>query len=389
MRYAGLLLGTIVVGFTALVACGSDDSSVFDPTGDGGLDGSANSDGNVTSCATACTAGEKCSSKGRCIPSGSCDGDADCSEGLKCDAPTSTCVPGGNCGSTAIAADPIPPNLLVVLDRSCSMTDVVGNQTKWQIAVDALKTLTTNYTGKIRFGLTMFPDTVNPTCAQSAIPTPVGPNNESKIQATLTSSLQKNDPNFPDGPCVTNIDTAMQQAATDPGFADVTRKSFAMLVTDGSQAGCNAGGGDPGTITAVTGMATKGVKTFVVGFGSGVDTPALDSFAVAGQVPASNVSPKFYNAGNKASLDKALATIASLTLSCTFKLGSVPPDPTKLFVFVDKKTQLTRDPNKLNGWDYDPVKNEVTVYGKTCDDFKAGVVKAVDVVYGCPSINPN
>lgn len=389
MRFAGLIVSGVVLGFGVLVACGSDDGSQFDPNGDAGTDGFVNGDGNVANCPAPCGAGEKCSSKGRCIPIANCDGDLDCGEGLKCDIPTSTCVPGGNCGSTAIAADPVPPNLLIVLDRSCSMTSNVGNQTKWQIAVAAMNKLTTTYNGKIRFGLTLFPDTVTPNCSQAAIPIPVGPGNETKIATLLTASLQNADANFPKGPCVTNIDTAMQQAATDPGFADTTRKSYAMLVTDGAQAGCNAGGGDPGTVTAITGMATKGVKTFVVGFGSGVDIPAMDSFAVAGQVPASNTSPKFYNAANQQSLDTALTTIASLTLSCTFKLGSVPPDPTKLFVFVDKKTQLPRDPNKVNGWDYDPVSNTVTIYGQSCTDLKAGVIKAVDVVYGCPSIGPN
>lgn len=389
MRFVGLFGAGLILGMT-FVACGSDDGSALNGN-DGGADAFVNNDGgNVANCPAPCSAGQKCSSKGRCIPEGTCDGDQDCAEGLKCDIPTSTCVPGGGCGSTVIAADPVPPNLLIVLDRSCSMTEKVGNLTKWQIAVAAINQLTKTYSTKIRFGLTMFPDTVNPICGQAAlIPTPVGPGNDAKIQMILTASLLTNDVNFPDGPCVTNIDTAMQQAATDPGFTDATRQSFAMLVTDGAQAGCNLGGSDPGTLAAITGMANKKVKTFVVGFGSGVAIGPMDNFAVAGQVPASNVSPKFYNAANQQSLDQALQTIASLTLSCTFKLGSVPPDPNKLFVFVDKKTQVPRDPNKVNGWDYDPVNNQVTVYGKTCDDFKAGVIKAVDVVYGCPSVGPN
>src|SRR5690349_9137126 len=82
-------------------------------------------------------------------------GDNDCPAGTICDIPTSTCVPGGGCAGQEIMADIVPPNLLVVLDRSCSMTQMVSGKTKWQIAVDALNKLTTDYAMKIRFGLTL------------------------------------------------------------------------------------------------------------------------------------------------------------------------------------------------------------------------------------------
>lgn len=380
---------SVVAGVALLIAaCGSteDGATLFPTDTDGGGLPDVIAPPPSPTCSPACVAPERCSSKARCLSGGACDDDLDCEKGKVCDPKTLTCVPGGGCGSQAIAAEPVPPNLLVVLDRSCSMTSKVGAQTKWEIAVDALKTLTTSYSGKIRFGLTLFPDRDTNNCTQAAaIPVPLGPANETKIQTLLTSALKAADPNFPDGPCVTNIDTGMSQAATDPGFKDATRKSFAMLVSDGAQAGCNAGGGDTGTAATITSLASKGVKTFVVGFGSGVDTATLNQFAVAGGMPVSGGAVKFYNAGDKASLDAALKTIAALTLSCTFKLGTTPPDPTKLYVFVDKTTPVSRDPSKTIGWEYDPVTNRVTLYGKTCTDLQAGTLKSVDIVYGCPS----
>ena len=387
MRITGLLALGSTLSFLLVAACGADSGNEF-PDAQGGVDGSTGDSGNP-GCNPACVSTLKCGAKGNCIAVGTCEGDADCGPGTICDLKTSTCVPGGGCGAQAIAADPVPPNMLVVLDRSCSMTDKVPVQTKWQIAVAALKTMTTTYAGKIRFGLTMFPDTDNVACTQAAIPVPTGPANESKIQTMLTSALLTSDPYYPDGPCVTNIDTAMSQAATDPGFLDKTRQNFAMLVTDGSQAGCNAGGGNAGTTATITAMAGKGVKTFVIGFGSGVNAAALNQFAVAGGVPVVNPTTKYYDAADQKSLDTALQTIAALTLSCTFKLGTVPPDPNKLFVFVDKKTQVSRDPNKTQGWDYDPVTNQVTLYGQVCTDLKAGTIKLVDIVYGCPEVLPN
>lgn len=371
------------------VACGgSDPVSPFPPEerdASAPLPPPTEGGGPAIGCNPACAPPQRCGSLNRCLAPGACDGSTDCEQGKVCDLKTLTCVPGGGCGSQAISAEPVPPNLLVVLDRSCSMTNKVGAQTKWEIAVDALKTLTTTYNGKIRFGLTLFPDRDANSCAQGAIPVPLAAANETKIQTLLTSALKAADPNFPDGPCVTNIDTGMSQAAGDPGLADASRKSFAMLVSDGAQAGCTAGGGDAGTTATITALATKGVKTFVVGFGSGVDIPTLNQFAVAGGAPVANPTVKFYNAADKASLDTALKTIASLTLSCTFKLGTVPPDPSKLYVFVDKTTQVPRDASKTSGWDYDPATNQVTLYGQVCTDLKAGTVKLVDIVYGCPT----
>jgi hypothetical protein len=383
---AGWLLSA-AFGVVVMVACGGGGGSTFDggPNGD---DGGIGTDGGGFVCNPPCGAGEKCSSLMRCIPADQCDGDSDCpTPGTVCDLMTHKCGPGGGCGGSVIQGALVAPNMLVVLDRSCSMTQMVGNQTKWKIAVDAVNKMTMTFNGKIRFGLTLFPDTDNMNCLQGAIPIPVMPGTEMQIQTLLTKSLMAADVNYPDGPCVTNIDTAMQQAAKEPAFMDMSRKSYALLLTDGAQAGCNAGGGDNGTLMTITQMAMAGVKTFVIGFGGAVDAPALNSFAVAGGMPLMGMT-KYYDAANQMQLDMALQAIASATLGCTFKLASAPPDPNQLYVFLDK-ILLMRDPTHVNGWDYDAMTNTITVYGQPCTDLKAGTAKVVDIVYGCPKAPPN
>src|SRR5262249_50253612 len=153
----------------------------------------------------------------------------DCADGKVCEPASSGCVPGSACGSTAVAGALVSPSMIIALDRSCSMTEKVGTKTKWQIAVDALSNLTTTFKDKMYFGLTMFPDTTGDRCTQDAIPEPIGPMNEAPIQTMLTAALNAADPNFPDGPCVTNIDTGVQQAATDPGLRDPARRGFVLL----------------------------------------------------------------------------------------------------------------------------------------------------------------
>jgi len=200
------------------------------------------------------------------------------------------------------------------------MQPSIGNQTKWEIAVGALNKLTTDFKDEIRFGLTLFPDTVAPACQQDAIPIPVGAGNEPAIQALLTGSLSVNDPYFPDMPCVTNIDTAMEQASTEPALNDTERASYVILLTDGQQANCDMNVGDPLTLQVITDLyQNRNVATFVIGFDTGADQAQLNAFAAAGGVPANDMSCNppcgYYNAADAAALDAALEDIA-MQVSC-------------------------------------------------------------------------
>jgi len=273
-----------------------------------------------------------------------------------------------------------------VLDRSCSMTDKIGAQSKWQIAVAALENLMTTYTGQIRFGLTVFPDKVTPNCGQSTIPFPPAPGNEAAIAALLTSSLATTDPLYPAGPCVTNIDTAIEQAQAEPTLTDPARKNYVLLLTDGEQSGCNLGGGNAGTVAAITAMKAADIPTFVIGFGADADPVSLTSFADAGGEINTAGPHDFYDATNQASLAMALDNIANATIGCTYALTDIPPDPTKVFVFFDNVSIAEGPPD---GWTYDPTTNTITFLGAACNEIKSGSVMDVHVVYGCNMIPPN
>ena len=360
---------------------GQTSGSMANGTGDTGS-GTQSTAALGSSCNPECTPPQFCSAKGHCLAAGTCEDDLDCTDGKVCDLPTSTCVPGGACGGQAADTTPIPPNLLIVLDRSCSMKSKIGGKSKWEIAVEALNGLTTTYSGQIRFGITFFPDVDGTSCAQGAIAVDCGPGNETAIQTLLTNSLQSSDALYPDGPCVTNIDTAMLQAQAEPAFTDTTRQSYALLLTDGEQAGCNAGGGDNGTLAAIAQMlgATPSVPTFVIGFGAEADPVTLGQFADAGGVPNPMGPPSFFDAADETSLEAALDLIANKTIGCEFSLDSVPPDPSKIYVFLDNDS-LANDPT--NGWTYDPTTNTVTFHGTSCESLKDGTVTDVDVVFGC------
>ncbi|MBK8258695.1 MAG: VWA domain-containing protein [Polyangiaceae bacterium] len=340
-------------------------------------------------CEPACVEPQICSVAGQCIDPGTCLKDGDCPEGTVCDTNTKTCVPGGGCGGKEAKAEAVAPNLLIVLDRSCSMTQAAGGGTKWEVAVAAIQNMTAVFNGKIRFGLSMFPDLVDPQCQQADIIVPVAPATEMTISDMLGAALQQNDPYFPNGPCVTNIDTAMEQATTEPAFLDPDRDSYVLLITDGKQSsGCSAAGGDNGTTMIIQNLHDMmGVPTFVLGFGNGIDPAQMNTFADAGGVPAGDPT-KYYDASDQMSLDAALTTIANKTLGCTFSLDEMPPNPDEIFVFFDNTTKVAKDPTHAMGWDYDPATNQITFYGPTCDSLKAGEITDVDIVFGCDEPTP-
>ena len=398
-----LLVASIVLASSTVlaIACGSDaddgsGGAGADPSGSGaagqggsGGDGTLGVGAGAATCDPPCDDGEICSVTGSCIAEGSCLEDGACAEGTVCDTDTSACVPGGDCGSQEATIEAVPPNLLVVLDRSCSMTDNVGNQTKWDIAVAALTNMTTTFAGDIRFGLNLFPDKTPGECAQTETPVPLGAGTEQAVQDLLAAALVNGDMYFPNGPCVTNIDSAMEQAAADMALADPTRDSYVLLITDGKQSGCNAAGGNVGTEQIIADLWANEVGTFVLGFGNGTDAPQMNAFADAGGVPNNDPAQRYYKAEDQASLDAVLTTIANATLGCTFQLDEAPPDSSKIYVFFDNTETVDKDTTHGQGWDYDPATNQVTFYGDDCDRLKEGTVTDVDIVFGCNEPTPD
>jgi hypothetical protein len=355
---------------------GSDEGEA---TGDAGSEDTETGDDGSCGSDEDCPDGEFCSYDAACIPDGTCDNSFDCPNGLVCD--ESECVPGeGGCGE-AFDAEKVVPNLLLVVDRSCSMKEKIDGTPKWDITVDVISALTTKYEAEIRWGLTLFPDVESPSCQQADVPIPIADGNEAPIQTMLMDAQDIADPYYPNGPCITNIDTAVDQASKEQELYDPNHPGHVMLLTDGKQYGCSFAGGDTGTEQIITMLHDDGVTTFVVGFGSGVDANALDAFAVAGGAPLQG-DPRYYQADDAMQLEDALDGIIGGIVGCSFKLDEEPPDAEQLYVFFDGE-KVPRDPNHQEGWDYDANTNTITFYGSYCDGLQNLEVDDVDVVWGC------
>lgn len=313
-----------------------------------------------------CGGGAYCTAEGRCARNstgGPCDEDVSCPPGEACT--------GGYCGCAGdqFVAQAVPPNVLIMLDRSSSMRDKIGGSTKWEIAVNAIENLLVQFGDQVRFGLMLYP--MRTSCGVGEILVDVGPGTANDILAALDS-------NAPGGS--TPIGNSLAQALNYTPFRDASRENFVLLVTDGEET-C---GGDSRAVAAQLFSRTPSVRTFVVGFGAEVDRDVLEQTAEAGGT-ALPTDPKYYQADDAASLETVFADIGEAVLSCDFELSSPPSTVGEIFVYFDD-VPVQQDPTHTSGWDFDPASRQLTFYGASCEMLRSGEVDDLVIVQGCPVV---
>ena len=297
-----------------------------------------------------------------------------------------------NCGVTNHMGNRLPPDLLLVFDRSGSMaadpttnmncTPAATCPSKWNQATAAVSTAVTASQGTIEWGLKLFSNAQgnNNTCTVNAgAQVPIALNNGMAITTALAGT----------GPAGSTPTTAAVTRGGDYLMTLTTQNPrFIVLVTDGlpTCANGNGNGSDaPAAIAAVTAQAARGFGTFVIGVATVGDNTAdstLTSMSTAGMHPRTG-TPNYYVVNNTAELVTALESIGTQVSSCTFTLDSVPPDPTNIKVLADTKTVPAND---VNGWVYEAGMRAVTLKGTYCDDVLSHTTMNVSVLFGCPGV---
>src|SRR3954466_5310711 len=132
---------------------------------------------------------------------------------------------GGVCGAMEFALQRIPPNVMLVIDRSGSMGGSIGGgsaTTKWDDLKSAVSSLVTSYDSQMRLGAAIFSSDGN--CAAANVDVPLA----AAAGQTVLTKLNAQGPNG-NTPTAGALDTVITKGLLN----DATRANYVVLATDG------------------------------------------------------------------------------------------------------------------------------------------------------------
>ncbi|HET9957681.1 MAG TPA: vWA domain-containing protein [Polyangiaceae bacterium] len=343
------------------------------------------------------------------------------------------------CATTGKQADFRTVNMLVVIDKSGSMTDTPEgfDRDKWSALQTALPTALGEVATQMNFGLLLYP--FDPAgiplddCAKlgnccslpqapEAINVPILPGDEAvpQIKQALTdaspgggtptaAALHAAYTYFTSGAgaklegdkfvllatdggpnCNTSLSCEAERCTTNldrrpDGSSQCTKKDGASCC-DGNPDRCLD---DANVTKEIEALSRANIPTFVVGIpGTEVYSEYLNAFAEAGgKADPNSTTAKYYEVkakGGVSGLTGVFSTITTqLVHSCDIPLDEPPPDSNKVNVAVDCEVMRADT-------DWELLQSEepniIRLKGSLCDRVQADGVKRVDVILGCQSI---
>jgi hypothetical protein len=301
---------------------------------------------------------------------------------------------GLNCGMMKHVLERIPPEIIVVLDRSTTMKNPVGvgsTVSRLDEVKMALDDVVKQTERSVRWGFTVFP-----TVEHCDVAEPMEVGVAAMNYTAMSAGMMRTTVNM--GVTGTPMQLAIRKATRHFASLATRNPKYIILGTDGLP-NCLY---DPvamrprtsqydidGTVQAITDARTAGVQTFVLGIAAQrdpnpvvPDSPAaLDRMAVAGG-QARTAMPRFYPANSRADLVQILNDITVRAGSCVFPLTTPPMDRNLVTVRVDGM-EVARD--ATNGWSYGPDGMTIVLNGTSCEALRMvrGRDPMVEITYGC------
>jgi hypothetical protein len=274
------------------------------------------------------------------------------------------------CGQQEFTLSKVPPNVMLVLDRSASMIEPIATgatTTKYDDLKSAIGSLVGRYDDTMRFGATFFASDDD---CQAGLVGSVAAKNGSTIEQQLAL--------LPPGgntPTATTLDAVIASHQ----LADPTRANYLVLATDGIP---NCDDVDVKKRIEAFYAGTPRVRTFIIGIGSETDSQPglLNDWADAGHTARAG-DVHYYQTNSSTTLDAAFDAIAGDIASCDFKLTN-PPDAQDLQVW---ENGFPVAPSWTSGWTFDASTETLSLHGAPCDAVKNQAGTKVSVVYACPT----
>lgn len=322
------------------------------------------------------------------------------------------------CNGTTIEAEPLPVDMIILMDRSISNSYAVGSDSatpagagqtrRWDVLTSAMSALATSPEAQvIGASITFFSITGGsleaPNCDPNLYAVPVvplgllsetGPQIVSAMQALTPAGLT---------PTVPALMGAFKYAMAEKQ-KDSTREKVVVMISDGYPTQCaQKAPSDVANVIAEAASAPVPVRTFIIGIGSPTSMSSakfnLQNYARSG---ATGKPPFVLDeaAGAEAVQQQLVSTLLNISnspLACEYAIS--PPssdwviDPNEvMFTYkpnsgvlqeipkVTGRSTCDRSPN--GGWYFDdPVSpTKITVCPCSCANFGAG---SASVVYGC------
>jgi hypothetical protein len=391
-KFAGFLTACTLAG------CGFKQAGTA-PTGSGGAAGSAQTTGSGGSpSSTGGKAGSPAGTGGGVVIGNGAGG----SYGSGTGGDVGIIQPPPTCGQTNVSVTPLPPDILIVQDRSLSMTDDssgkacaggslngngnCGSTSKWAQTIAALGPVVMKTQTTVNWGL-MFLGSEPDMCGAATAPiVPITPSTSyAPIWAALSGEKFTGQIGTPTAAVMNNA-VAYMQSLTD------ANPKFLLLATDG-EPNCAKGSvnmnDDTGAVNAVTAAKAAGFPTFVVGIATASDaaaTSSLNAVAVAGGEAQTGAATQYYAVTDTSSLLTALSKILKAATPCTIPLTGVGGNLDKVAVTAKDASgntvQIMED--ATNGWSYtDASKTAIILNGDACNELQSVTYTGFQFIYTC------
>jgi hypothetical protein len=280
------------------------------------------------------------------------------------------------CANVNFVATPVIPSIELLIDRSGSMNESIGNQTRYQAVRESLvgtAGVVTELETKAHFGASLY-STDSPCPKLYSVGRAM--QNRNSIAQLIDS--QQPEGNTPTGP---SIEQATAAFLANPPPAD--SPPVIVLATDGLPNGCNGGNGEQASINAAAAAFAADIRLFVLAVGNGINDGHLQAVANAGAgVTAGQPNAPFYVANTPADLRAAFDQIISSVVSCELQISATIDESQ-----AAAGTVTVNGVTLTYGTDWELVNgNTIRLLGQACTDLKASANPMVQASFPCGAI---